>query len=291
LEYMRDLGITEAFLVVGHLKDAMRQAFGEGEGLGMTLHYLEQESQLGIAHAVGKLEKHISTPFLLFLGDIFIVPDRLERMVEQFHRHDAGAVLAVREDTPEAIRRNFSVRLATRPDGSLDPGGRVVRVIEKPRYVNNPLKGCGIYLFDVTIFDAIRRTPRTALRDEYELTEAIQIFIDDGAPVYTAPVVAVDMNLTVPEDMLRVNAAELARQGRDACVHETSLIPEDCVLERAVIGAGVSIPPEVQLIRDTVVFAGSTLQPVPAVETSLITPEYELHFDGYVAPLSAQARG
>ena len=56
-------------------------------------------------------------------------------------------------------------------------------MIEKPRYIDNDLKGCGLYLFDLPVFDAIRRTPKTAMRDEYEITAAIQIVIDDGLPV------------------------------------------------------------------------------------------------------------
>ena len=49
----------------------------------------------------------------------------------------------------------------------VDFAGRTVRrVIEKPRYVDSQLKGCGLYVFDPHIFDAIRRTPRTAMRDE-----------------------------------------------------------------------------------------------------------------------------
>ncbi|MCG3152620.1 MAG: Bifunctional protein GlmU [bacterium] len=284
LELMHQAGIREAYLVVGHLKERLRDWFGDGESLGMTLHYLEQESQLGIAHAVGKLEKHIAHPFLLFLGDIFIIPDRLERMVELFHQREAGAILAVMEDTPENIRRNFSVRLATRPDGSLDPSSRVVRVIEKPRYVNNPLKGCGIYLFDVTIFDAIRRTPRTALRDEYELTEAIQIFIDDGAAVYPANVIKADMNVTVPEDLLRISARELERRGLDAVVDPSTDVPEGCKLVRAVVGAQVSIPEEVTLIQDTVIFSHSRVRPQPHIRNNLITPEYDLYFEDYRPP-------
>ena len=55
-----------------------------------------------------------------------------------------------------------------------------------------------MYLFDVSFFDAVRRTPRSALRDEYELTDAIQIYIDDGHRVSTANVVSDDVNLTVP---------------------------------------------------------------------------------------------
>ena len=93
--------------------------------------------------------------------------------------------------------------------------GRVRRVIEKPRYVDSQLKGCGLYVFDPHIFDAIRRTPRTAMRDEYEITDSIQILINDGYVTHHHPIVERDLNLTKPADLLTINLIELARQRPD----------------------------------------------------------------------------
>src|SRR5690606_36338862 len=144
------------------------QTLGDVSKYGVRIHYVEQERRLGLAHAVGLLEKQVSQPFLLTLGDIFFEVNDLTRMQRMMEEHQAAAVIAVKEEEDaEAVKRNFSVLL--REDGS------VRRVIEKPRHVVNKLKGCGIYLFDLPIFDAIRRTPRTAMRDEYELTDSIQI--------------------------------------------------------------------------------------------------------------------
>ncbi len=81
-------------------------------------------------------------------------------------------LVSMYEPDPEMVRRNFVIQA--------DGRGRVSRVIEKPRYVDSQLKGCGLYVFDQHIFDAIRRTPRTAMRDEYEITDSIQILINDG---------------------------------------------------------------------------------------------------------------
>ena len=67
-------------------------------------------------------------------------------------------------------------------------------------------------MFDPHIFDAIRRTPRTAMRDEYEITDSIQILINDGYVVHHHPIVERDLNLTKPEDLLTINLIELARQ-------------------------------------------------------------------------------
>lgn len=270
MEYMRDLGIAEIFVVVGHLQEHFERTFGDGSALGLELHFLEQESQLGIAHAVSKLERYIHSPFLLFLGDIFIIPNQLNRLLEIFKDKEAGAVLATKIDTPDNIKRNFAIRL--------DKDGRVIRVIEKPRYPPNNLKGCGIYLFDQAIFDAIRRTPRTAMRDEYEITESIQIFIDDGYPVYCADVVRDDMNITFPKDLIQCNIHELHSQGLTHLVGKDVVIDPDTELVDTVIGDGCIIDGKPKIVN-SLVFPGTRVKQQDLIENSIITPEYRLDFD------------
>src|SRR5262249_47254975 len=154
------------------------------------LRYVEQGATLGIAHAVSRLEQYVSRPFFLFLGDIFFETSGLEAMAHALEPGKCDGALAVKQEPdPDAIKRNFVVHLG-RSDF-------VTRVIEKPRYPRTTLKGCGLYLLDVTFFDAVRRTPRSAMRDEYEITDAIQIFIDDGFRVRALEVVKEDLNLTV----------------------------------------------------------------------------------------------
>lgn len=240
IEAMRGLGISDIVLVVGYLQEEVRRYFGEGEALGVRLHYAEQREAIGIAHAVGLLEDEIHTPFLLCLGDIFMEADDLGSMVRIFNERQAGAVLAVkREPVPEFIRRNFAV--VTRPDGTVE------RVIEKPRHLVNDLKGCGIYLFSLAIFDAIRRTPRTAQRDEYEITNAIQILIDDGYPVYPAEVITWDMNITIARDLLECNCRQLARLGQNVLAGAGAEIHPGAKLKNVVVGNRARITAPVEL--------------------------------------------
>ena len=77
---------------------------------------------------------------MLFLGDIYFSTNNLIEMVELFYKSNLNSVLAVKEDeNEEAIKRNFAVILN-------EESTYVRRVIEKPRYVSNTIKGCGLYL-------------------------------------------------------------------------------------------------------------------------------------------------
>ena len=255
VEMMAAVGITDILLVIGHLGHEVLRELGDGSAYGVKIEYVEQEETLGIAHALSQLEPQVDRPFFLLLGDIFFEFKRgsgLEVMADAL-RSDRGTqgVLAVCEESdPEAIRRNFIV---------LCEGERVTRVIEKPRHPQVNVKGCGAYLFDVAIFDSVRRTPRTAMRDEYEITDSIQIFIDDGYRVEAANVVARDLNLSYPSDLLDINLYVLDRTGESCFFGRDVEVHPDADLERCVIMDRVKIEPGVRL-RNCLVFPDVRLQ-------------------------------
>jgi len=252
LELFRSLGVERCCVVVGHLMDRIINHFGRGGDAGLDIQYVEQDKILGIAHAVGRAEPHVDGPFILCLGDIFYLSSEMERMVARYRRGDVAAVLAVKEENDvAAVKRNFTVEL--------DADGYVTRVVEKPREPANNLKGCGIYVFGPEIFDAIRRTPRTALRDEYEITNSIQILIDDGHKVAVESVIDWDLNVTFPGDLVDGNIAYLNHKDADNLIDPSAHVAEGVTLSRCVIGAGARVTGSGKL-RDTVVLANSVVE-------------------------------
>ncbi len=185
------------------------------------------------------MEPFVDGPFLLFLGDVYFEADDLSQMTSPLARDDVDAVLAVHRAEPEAIRHNFSVEVGR--------GGIVRRVVEKPRNPTGDLKGCGVYAFRPSIFDAIRRTPRTALRNEYELTDAIQILVDDGRRVQAVSAVSLDFNLSEPYELLALNLHCLRRSGderfvaADAELSPDARVDTSVVLSRARVEAGAAL--------------------------------------------------
>ncbi len=264
LEMMKSVAIKKVFVVIGYLGYEIVRIFGNGSQLGMEIEYMEQTETLGIAHAVGRLERRVQTPFLLCLGDIFFVTGRLQAMLDAFSTLNTKAVLASKiEEQPEMIKRNFAI--IPRPDGT------VSRVIEKPGYIENKLKGCGIYLFGLEIFDAIRRTPRTAMRDEYEITESIQILINDGHRVIHSEIIDEDLNLTVPEDLLSINLKELQRHGlSNFCVDPSADPPES--VSTCVIGRRVCFAPPV-VLQNCVLFDDVKVPSGTNLTGAILTPD------------------
>jgi dTDP-glucose pyrophosphorylase len=262
IECLREIGVRRVIVVIGHLGFEIVRALGDGRDLGVHIEFVDQGTTLGIAHALSKLEACVDRTFMLFLGDIFFLHDDLSEMVDMLGADDVRAVLAVKEEPSlEAIRRNFAV--------IEDAEGFVKRVIEKPQYPPSRLKGCGLYLFDLPFFDAVRRTPRTAMRDEYEITDAIQIFIDDGNRVRAARVIRDDLNLSYPADLLDINLKLLGERNH---IGRNVRLAAGCTVERSVImdGASVELP---IAISDSLVFPGVAVQATSDLSGVIVTSE------------------
>jgi glucose-1-phosphate thymidylyltransferase len=262
IESLREVGIRKVIVVIGHLGFEIVRALGNGSELGVEISYIEQENALGIAHAVSRLEPHVRSPFLLLLGDIFFLHKGLGRMLDLLGTDDVDGVLAVKDEpSVEAIQRNFVVLE--------DDEGFVRRVIEKPRHPRTHLKGCGIYLFEPAFFDAIRRTPRTAMRDEYEITDSIQIFVDDGHRVKAARVIEEDLNLSYPADLLKINLRLL---GDGEYVGRGVSLPPGCTVRRSVILDGVTVEEPIT-IEDSLIFPGTRVTGSRDVVRKILAPE------------------
>ncbi len=251
LDMLREAGIHDVYIVVGRAGAKIMSALGDGSKQGLHLRYVEQGEALGIAHALGTLEPFIRSPFIVFLGDIFFVADSLGPAIAEVVSGKVQVNLISKvEPSPDMIRRNFVI---------IDDGaGRVRRVIEKPKEVPTNLKGCGIYVLDPHVFDAIRRTPRSPLRNEHEITDTMQILIDDGLVVRHTPIVREDINVTNPADLLAVNLFELERRGTSTILGRNLSLPSGTRIERSVVGDDVTLEHPIR-ISGSLVFAGSRI--------------------------------
>lgn len=238
LEILRAAAIDEVAIVVGPGGGPMRTRFGDGHQLGLRLEYIEDQAPAGIASSLARAESWVRGPFVVFLGDIFVAVKDFSRAIEPLEDGAAGTV-AVLQDTPEAVRKNFAV--------VVDQFGRVERVIEKPERPTTDLKGCGVYAFRKDIFDALRRTPRSSIRNEYEITDALQLYIEMGDPVYAVEVVRWDVNVTYPRDLLGCNLRMLLEMGLDRLIGVEARVSEHVHLARSVVGERAVVDARVTL--------------------------------------------
>lgn len=93
IEAIRDGGITDIVIVIGHLGTVIRSYFGDGERWGVSLHYIEEGEPIGSAGSLYYLKDYPAEDYLLIFGDIFFNMD-LQRLIS-FHRTTGSQVTLV----------------------------------------------------------------------------------------------------------------------------------------------------------------------------------------------------
>ena len=213
LEALRAAGITEVGIVVSDPRELLspdhrtgemvtvmvnsqaeiRAAVGDGSAFGLKVTYLEQEAPLGLAHAVKIAESFMAgAPFVMYLGDN-LIKDGIVPFVSEFERERPSAqILLAHVKNPS----EFGV-------AELE-GDRVVRLVEKPPQPRSDLALVGVYLFDSSIFEAIRAI-RPSARGELEITDAIQQLITSGKRVRSHVITGWWKDTGRVEDLLEAN--------------------------------------------------------------------------------------
>jgi glucose-1-phosphate thymidylyltransferase len=163
-------GITEILLVTGgkNAGDFLR-LLGNGKEFGLKhLNYTYQEGEGGIAEALG-LAEHFADgePICVILGDN-IIENNICGAVQQFATQKQGAKILLKE-VPDAER--FGVADVR--------GDRVIGIEEKPKLPKSNYAVVGVYLYDATVFQKIKRLKPSG-RGELEITDVNNFYIQDG---------------------------------------------------------------------------------------------------------------
>lgn len=88
LEAIKAQGYEEVMIVVGHLKQAIMEYFGDGKKWGLNIRYIEEDSPLGTAGALYYLRDRLKEDMLLLNGDTIFDVD-IQRMYK-WHKLRGG---------------------------------------------------------------------------------------------------------------------------------------------------------------------------------------------------------
>ncbi len=139
LEWLRGHGVDEAILSCGFMADGVRSVLGDGGGLGVRLHYVEEPRPLGTGGALKLAEKLLEDRFLMLNGDILTDID-LSGQLEQHERTGARVTLGlIAVDDPSAyglVRRGND--------------NAVTEFVEKPSpdEIDTNLINAGVYVIE-----------------------------------------------------------------------------------------------------------------------------------------------
>ena len=102
---------------------------------------------------------------MLFLGDN-IITDDIAPAIKKFKQ---GATLFLKKvDDPE----RFGV-------AEVNKRGKITNLEEKPKKPRSNLAATGLYIYDNSVFDKIRKVQKSD-RGEYEITEVNKLYLEEG---------------------------------------------------------------------------------------------------------------
>jgi glucose-1-phosphate thymidylyltransferase len=239
-------GPEEVCVVVGAQGDQIRKYLESSYRCRFS--FVTQENPRGLGDAVQRARPRFSgEPIMVLLGDTIVDLD----MSAVVGPDNVIGVKAVPDP-----RRFGIVELA---------GGRVSRLVEKPEQPKSNLAIVGVYfLQDSTrLFASIERLIREnrTTGGEYQLTDALQLLLDDGVVMKTM-LIEHWLDCGTRDAMIETNRQLLSRGGYFKPRPNTVVIPpafihDSARIEESVIGPNVSVGADAEIrgsvIRDSII--------------------------------------
>jgi mannose-1-phosphate guanylyltransferase/phosphomannomutase len=140
LRLLKRHGFSETVVTVQFLASLVRNYFGDGEDVGMSLQYATEETPLGTAGSVKNAEDALrDEPFLVISGDALTDID-LSAMV-RYHKKSGALVTVGLTRVPNPLEFGIII---------VDEDGRIQRFLEKPTWgqVFSDTVNTGIYVME-----------------------------------------------------------------------------------------------------------------------------------------------
>jgi len=240
LEDLIEAGINEIAIVLGNntYPEKVKEYYGDGSKFGAKITYIHQEEPKGIAHAVNLCQQYIqSESFIVYLGDN-LLKGGIKNFTQNFQNSDYDAmVLLCKVENPQ----RFGV-------AKFNENEKLIGMIEKPKQPPSNYALTGIYFFKPIIFDMIQKL-KPSWRGELEITEALQLLLENGYDVGYQTVQGWWKDTGTPEDILEANRLildELKPEIKGKIENQTSIqgrvtIGENTKIKHSAIVRGPAI--------------------------------------------------
>jgi len=194
IEAIKDAGITEIAIIIGGIgMNKVKEYYGDGTKFDLKFSYIEQDKPRGISHAISLCKDFVGDEkFVVFLGDN-ILKDNISNYIQEFEKSTAEASIVLCEvDNPSRF-------------GIADvKDGKIIKITEKPKNPTSNLAVIGVYLLNPSIFRIIKNL-KPSYRNELEITDALQIFLDENAKIIYNTVSENWKDTGTPEDIIQAN--------------------------------------------------------------------------------------
>lgn len=249
-------GIRRFTVVVGEKEGGVAAWLSANWHSDAKLSFAMQGPQRGTASTLFATRSLIDRPFLIASCDVLIPEEHAGRLASYFDSHPRDVAALSLFYAPDEVARGATV--------FLDPRGNVMYISETPAGAHQGhMTALPVYAFTPAILEYLDRLPVSEQSGERAVAAGIQMMIDDGK-VVGALEAGWRISLDEPGDILTACILLMARYEKSVL---SSDIPESAMITApvhvdpgVVVGANVSLGPNVYLETGTVIGANSILR-------------------------------
>lgn len=258
-DHLQAANIKEVGVIISPETGAAIQKFlGDGSLWNTRIKFILQKEPLGLAHAVKTARDFLGDePFVMYLGDN-LLQDGITTALNTFNSTAVDALVMLKPvENPSA----FGVAI-------LNKDGAIVRLMEKPKDPPSNLALVGVYIFSPKIHSVIE-TLRPSWRNELEITDALQVLIEQGGVVKPVLVEGWWLDTGKKDDLLDANHYVLATY----CARDLAgVVDSSEIVGNVAIAAGAQVT-DSKIYGPAVVGTGTT------IEKSIIGPFTSIYDD------------
>jgi len=281
LMLLREHGFTDVVATVQFLASVVRNYFGDGSDLGLSMVYATENEPLGTAGSVKNAEQFLDDTFLVISGDAVTDIDLSAAVKLHREREAAATVVLHRVDNP----LEFGIVIC-------DDEGRVERFLEKPGWgeVFSDTANTGIYILEPEVLNHVPPA------EEFDFAaDLFPLLQEKGLPLYGhiaegywADVGNLDAYLNVHRDILdrkaRVRLKGFEMQGGVWLGEGAEVDPEAKVDGPSYIGENSRVEAGAELRAHTVLGKGVVVKSGAFLHRAVV------HDNAYIGT-SASLRG
>jgi len=143
IDHLKAHGVIDIIMSIRYKGDQIKEYFGDGSKLGVSIKYIEEKTPLGTAGPLRLAKKHLKESFFLIWGDILSDIDLTDFM--HFHKNNEGLATIALTTVPDVTKYGVA---------SLK-GSQIIGFAEKPKKEDAPsnLINSGMAIVEPEVID------------------------------------------------------------------------------------------------------------------------------------------
>lgn len=198
IENLKENGVDNIILIVGHLGDVICDYFADGSSFGVNISYYVEETPLGTAGALAKIKDRLEESFFLVFGDLFINInyDRFRA----FHKsHNSLITLFAHPNS-----HPYDSDIIITDEEKRVTGWSYKKDVRTEDYEN--LVNAGLYVMQRTAVDEIEKIQTIKGEDKVDLEKELIIPLIPTAPIYAYHSTEYVKDIGTPDRLEKVTA-------------------------------------------------------------------------------------